>query len=193
MRLAEAARADSLYVAAGLLERNGDMLYDSAVLIAPDGEIALRYRRIDPHWHGPRADPSVYREGLDLPVAHTPLGSFAFVICGDLFDDDIVARVRQLKPDWLLFPFARCFDDGSYDQERWDREEKPVYAERVASAGAVTLMANYLADRAFDGGSFGGAMVVSGDGEVIAAYPLGRPGMLVLDLPLPSGFTDRQA
>ena len=43
-------------------------------------------------------------------------------------------------------------------------------------------MVNYLADPDLNGGSFGGAAVVSGDGSIMAQYPLGRTGMLLVDL-----------
>jgi hypothetical protein len=35
-------------------------------LIAPDGEIKLKYRRMQPQWHGQQADAAVYCQGADL-------------------------------------------------------------------------------------------------------------------------------
>ena len=181
--LAQAARDAGVYVALGMLEKDGNCLYDSAVLIDPEGKIILKYHRISPGWHGPTADSSVYRHGESIPLAETPLGSFVFLICGDLFDDVLVERVRTAGADWLLFPFARCFDDGSYDQKRWDEEEKQEYAGYAAKTGAVCMMVNYLSERELDGGSFGGAMIVGCDGSVLAETPLGKPGLWLFDLP----------
>jgi len=180
--LAGLARERCIWLAIGLLEREGGRLYDTAVLFTLDGGIGLKYRRIQPQWHGTDADPSVYCQGTELSKVETPGGDFAFLICGDLFDDELVQRMRDLQPHRLLFPFARCFDDGSYDQERWDREEKPEYVQRVTLAGTTTLMANTLAGRELDRGSFGGAMVVSKDGAVVDSLPLGRVGTLLVDL-----------
>ena len=180
--LAGMARERRIWLAIGLLGREGGKLYDTAVLFTPSGDIGLEYRRIQPQWHGRGVDPSVYCEGKELPKLETPLGTLGFLICGDLFDDELVQHMRDLHPDWLLFPFARCFDDGSYDQERWDREEKPKYVQRVKLVGITTLMTNTLADRELDGGSFGGATVVSKDGAVVHSLPLGEAGMLLVDL-----------
>ncbi len=180
--LAQGAKDAGVYVALGMLEKDGNCLYDSAILIDPEGQIILKYRRISPGWHGPTADSSVYRHGESIPLAETPLGSFAFLICGDLFDDVLVERVRTAGPDWLLLPFARCFDDGSYDQRRWDQEEKQEYADHAAKTGAVCMMVNYVAERELDGGSFGGAMIVGRDGSVLAEAPLGQPGLWLFDL-----------
>lgn len=183
-RLALAARKSAIYVGIGLFEREGSRLYDTAILIDPAGDIALKYRRISKGWHAREADTHVYREGSYLPVVSTPFGSVAFLICGDLFDDTLVAEARALKPDLLLFPLARNFDDSSYDQRRWDEEEAPEYAKRAAMVNATTLMVNYLGDASWDSyGMFGGAMAVSSQGEILASWPLGRPGLLLVDLP----------
>jgi len=181
-RLAALARDLGLYLGLGLFEREGERLYDSAVLLGPEGDLALRHRRIHPGWTGPNADRDVYALGDDVPLALTALGSFAFLICGDMWDDSVVARCREHRPDYILYPFARCFPDGAWDQERWDREERAEYVRRAASTGATVLMVNYLAAPELEGGAFGGAMIVSPAGELIAELPLGREGLLVAEV-----------
>ena len=176
------AKEHRIWLAAGLLEREGDCLYDSAVLLGPDGAIRLSYRRIQPQWHGRNADPNVYRQGTGVVTAETPFGSVAFLVCGDLFDDRVLDQLATARPDWLLFPFARCFGDGTIDQERWDREELPDYLARVRKAGVPTLMANYVGTDLLGDNSFGGAFAVSACGEALASLPLGREGFLLLDL-----------
>ncbi len=171
------------WVAFGMLERQETRLYDSAVLLKPDGSIGLTYRRNQPHWHGKKADPNVYRQGTDLAMTRTPFGTVAFLLCGDLFDDAIVARFRDLAAGWMLFPFARCFSDGAADQERWDARELPEYARRVAMAQTTALMVNYLTDCSLpEDRSFGGAFVISAVGEVLARHPLGQEGMLFAEM-----------
>jgi predicted amidohydrolase len=181
-QLAGAASAHGVWLGLGVLEREDDRLYDSALLFAPSGQLALHYRRMQPQWHGQHADPSVYRQGTELQLAHTSRGAFAFLLCGDLFDDSIVERFRALQADWLLFPLARCFSDGAIDQQRWEEEELPDYAERVRRARATALMVNYLAEPDLLGGAFGGAWVIGRDGEVLSSLPLGEEGMLLVDL-----------
>ncbi len=181
-QLAAAASAHAVWLGLGLLEREGRQLYDTALLFAPTGQLALRYRRMQPQWHGAHADPSVYRQGTELLAAQTALGTCAFLICGDLFDDRIVDRFRALEADWLLYPLSRCFSDSAVDQQRWEEEELPDYIERVQRAGATALMVNYLAETDLLGGAFGGAWVVSPDGTVLASLPLGEEGMLLVDL-----------
>ncbi len=182
--VAAVAKNRGIWVCFGLLEREGERLYDTAVLINDSGDIQLRYRRINPGWHGRNAPPQTYDEGSEVPTVLTPWGRIAILICGDLFDERAVARVREAAPDWLLFPFARCFTGGGSSQSRWEDEEMPVYMEQVCLAAVPTLMVNYLADELSlpEDQSFGGAFVVSSEGHLIAEKVLGEEGILLVDL-----------
>ena len=177
------SRRYGVWLGFGMLEREDSRLYDSAVLLGPEGSIVLKYRRNQPQWHGKKADPTVYCQGSNIGVAQTPFGTLVFLLCGDLFDDGILSQFRSLRPDWLLFPFTRCFSDGTANQVRWDTEELPEYVARIKMAETPALMVNYLADSSLaDDNSFGGAFAVSAQGEVIARYPLGVEGMLIVDI-----------
>lgn len=185
-RLRGMARAHGLYIGIGMLEREHDSLYDAAVLLGPAGEIALKYRRMQPQWHGRHADPDVYREGREMVTASTQIGRCCFALCGDLFEVEIARRIRENSPDYVLWLVARNFSDGSFSQERWDRDEEPEYVAAGASTGAITLMVNRLvAPTSSDYPSFGGALVISPRGEVTARLPLATPGTLYVDVSAP--------
>jgi predicted amidohydrolase len=77
--LCAAARQAGLFVAAGLVERDGERLYNSAVLIGPDGAILRRHRKInelDIAHH-------LYSCGDSLAVVPTELGVIGLNICAD--------------------------------------------------------------------------------------------------------------
>ena len=177
------AAANGIYVGLGLLERDDRRLYDSAALLGPNGDLLLHYRRIQPDWHGRRADDRVYRQGRIIPQAQTELGRVAFLICGDLFDDEVVSAAHALEPDLLLYPFWRTFDDGSVDDLRWQLEEAEDYGERVAEVGAPTLMVSSLGPQSPQGGAFGGAFALDACGRTVDRLPLGREGMLIVEVP----------
>jgi predicted amidohydrolase len=182
--LSSLAKDHRTWLAIGLLERQDSRLYDSAVLLSPTGEIALQYRRIDPRWHGRKADPTVYCQGMELSKAETENGSFGFLICGDLWDDRLRQRVRDLKPDYLLHLFARSFDDASYDQSRWEKEEVPEYGRRVREIGIPTFAVSYLsaADVSEEAAAAGGAMVFSAKGVLQCQHPIRTSGMLCFEI-----------
>ena len=173
---AEAGRL-GLHVALGLLEEDQGRLYDSALLIDRMGNVVFRYRRVSPGWRGPDADGGFYGEGSDVDCFAAEFGRVALLICGDLFDDGLVARVRQERPDLLLVPFARALAGGGQDQSRWDQEELPQYEAQVRKARTTALLVNYL-----DDDYVGGAMVIGADGSLKASLPLGRADILLTDL-----------
>lgn len=181
-KLANFCEMNGVWMATGLLEKKNGCLYDSAVLYSPDGTCMLHYRRINPQWHAENADPDRYGDGRNLKTADTPFGRVSFLICGDLFDDEVLRKLVSLKADLLLFPFARCFVDGSICQEAWNEEELPAYLDRIRKARVPALMTNYLGTDLPEDRSFGGAFAVSADGVLVDEYPLGREGFLMVDL-----------
>lgn len=191
--LAEVASACRLWIGLGLYEQEGDHLYDAAVLLSPLGGIALHYRRIDPHWHWSNNDPAVYRQGDDLPVARTPFGRCAFLLCGDLFNDTVLAKLKLARPDLLFVPFARGVDSEVADAADWEAREQFRYAARVRQVGVPALLVNSLDAQASDPGCFGGAMVVDASGTILHRLPLGQPGLLVTTVEAPDRRRGRTA
>lgn len=179
-RLSETASKLGIWLGFGLLEREGEALYDTALLLSPQGRIHLKYRRMQSHWHGPHADPAIYRQGSELQKAETDLGSIVFLICGDLWDEAIRHQARVLQPDWVLHPYGRSFDDGSRDQDRWVRESLPDYQKVVRTLETPLLAASYLCIESFssEADTYGGAMVIDGSGRLVAVHPIGRTGIL---------------
>jgi len=106
--LARAARDGGLFVAAGLVERAGDKLYNAAVLCDPSGQVLLVHRKIN------ELDLAhdLYAIGDRLGVAHTPLGTLGVNICADNFADSLaIAHVlARMGAQVLLSPSAWAVD-----------------------------------------------------------------------------------
>ncbi len=79
--LREAAKAHHIHVCAGLIECAGDQLFNSAVLISPEGEVLLHHRKLNELAMAHH----LYACGDRLAVAHTPLGTIGLMICADGF------------------------------------------------------------------------------------------------------------
>ena len=75
------ARRSVVYLCAGLLEREGDHIYNSAVLIDPSGHIILKHRKINEL----EIAHDMYAVGDRLGVVDTPLGRIGLIICADGF------------------------------------------------------------------------------------------------------------
>lgn len=103
-RLREAAMRHGLYVAAGLTERADARVFNSAVLIDPEGRLLLHHRKLNELEIGHAA----YDQGDRLAVTSTPLGTFGLMICADAFArGQVVGRTLGLMgADVILSPCA---------------------------------------------------------------------------------------
>ncbi|MCW5963386.1 MAG: carbon-nitrogen hydrolase family protein [Bryobacterales bacterium] len=81
--LAQAARDAEIWVVAGLVERAGDEIFNSAVLLSPAGKMVLRQRKLNEL----TLAHDLYSLGTSVRVADTPLGRIGLLICADLFPD----------------------------------------------------------------------------------------------------------
>jgi predicted amidohydrolase len=84
--LCQEAHEFRIYVVAGLTEHAGERIYDTALLISPDGRILLKHRKINilTDVEG------MYAVGDRLAVATTQLGTIGVDICADNFPDSLV-------------------------------------------------------------------------------------------------------
>ncbi|MBV8527606.1 MAG: carbon-nitrogen hydrolase family protein [Candidatus Dormibacteraeota bacterium] len=180
--LRAAARRMHIWIGFGLLERAGGRLYDSAALIDRHGRLRLHYRRIDPQWHGPRADPTVYGEGHETPVLEDEFGRMGFLIGGDVFNDGAMGRMWAQRPDVVLVPNARGLDAGMHGDDAWSRTEQAAYAERFKAMNTSGLAVSCLAADDESSGCVGGAAAVDSQGRIVAELPAGAEAVLVAKL-----------
>lgn len=103
-QLRAAARRHGVYVCAGLIERQGERVFNSAVLLAPRGEVLLVHRKLNELEIGHR----LYAQGDRLGVVQTPLGCWGVMLCADAFArGQVVGRVLGLMgADLILSPSA---------------------------------------------------------------------------------------
>lgn len=104
-----------IYLVLGFLERRERSLYNSAVLIDPEGDIIGKYSKT--HFaQGYQVNPDFYKAGDDYPVFDTPFGKVGILICYDRQHPE-PARILALKgAQVLLVPSY-----GSYtDREGWN-------------------------------------------------------------------------
>jgi len=103
-RLADAAIDAGVYVVAGLVEREGDRIYNSAVLIYPDGRIMLKHRKINEL----SIAFDLYETGTSLAVAETPIARIGVNICADNFRGSLVLghSLGRMGAQVLLSPSA---------------------------------------------------------------------------------------
>jgi predicted amidohydrolase len=168
------ALENQIMVSLGFFEKDQGNIYDSSVLIDKSGEIIQHYRRVDSHWALGGADRSIYRNGKEVYKTSTEYGSFSTILCGDLFNDEVVNMLIKLKPDYLLYPLCMCLEDDV----TWENASKE-YGERVNLFNVKTIMVNSLDGEPLgeEQKNIGGAHVFNEKGEIIESFEMYREGL----------------
>ena len=103
-RLCAAAARHGLFVCAGLTEREGDRVYNAAILIDPAGRILLKHRKINEL----SIAHAFYDLGDRLNVVDTELGRLGVMICADAFaEGQVLSRsLGCMGAEVILSPAA---------------------------------------------------------------------------------------
>lgn len=152
-RLGQAARRNGLWLVAGLVEKAGDRLYNTAVLFDREGAIAGTYRKVHipfGEWHNGIAP------GASYPVFETDVGVIGIQICYDGFFGE---NTRALALAGAEVVFAPTWGTTFEDTEDGKVEGKNIFRVRARDNGV------YIVPCVYDGDS----MVIDPQGRVLAA------------------------
>jgi predicted amidohydrolase len=121
-RIAALARKHSLMIAIGLDEKDGDKLYDSAILVDKTGKLLWKHRKINVL---PELMTPPYSQGRpeDIGVVETEYGRIAVLICADTFTDAFVQRLKSLRPDLMLVPYGWAATNDQWPGHSKDLEK----------------------------------------------------------------------
>lgn len=175
--LNEAAAGNRVYLCAGLSEREGDLLYNSAVLLGPGGELLSKHRKVNELDIGKE----IYATGTEATaVGETEFGRVGLMICADGFfvgeslTRSLAARGAQL----ILSPCAWAVPpDHDQRKEPYGALWRDVYG-RVARETGIWIAGVSNVGLIRHGGwaghhCIGSSMLVGPDGEVRASGSYG--------------------
>jgi len=104
-RLVETAAENRIYLVAGMPERVGNDLYNSAVLCGPEGFIGVWRKVFLPHFVSSSGihyeEKEYFSSGLQAGVFQTRLGRIGIQICYEIWFPE-VSRAQALQGAWLL-------------------------------------------------------------------------------------------
>jgi len=114
----EIARSGKTHIAVGLLEKAGDAVYNSAVLLGPDGSAIGTYRKVHlaegGEWLCEQA------AGSEFPVFKAGIGRIGFNICMDSSVAESSRAIGLGGADFLVLPIMGDLRANSCWGERWD-------------------------------------------------------------------------
>ncbi len=99
----EIARDAGIAIVVGFPERDGGEVYNSAMIVGEDGEIAALYRKI--HLFGDE-EARQFRPGAGLQVAHLPIGRVGLAICYDIEFPEVARTLARAGAELIVVPTA---------------------------------------------------------------------------------------
>lgn len=187
--LCAAAEREGVQVVAGLTERDGGHVYNTAILIDPSGEILLKHRKINIL----TIAQDVYTVGDRLGVAEVgPWGRVAVNICADNFASSLALAHSQSRMGarLLLSPSAWAVD-ADHDNERHPYGEmwRDAYAT-LASLYDVAVVGvsnvGWIEGGPWEGRKcIGCSLAVGPAGETLAKGPYGADAQEIVRVDIP--------
>jgi predicted amidohydrolase len=99
------AKQHNLYIVAGLVERDGHLIYNTAALIAPDGSVAGKYRKTAL----PRSEIDAgICPGHDYPIFDTRFGKLGMMVCYDGFFPEVARELANRGAEVIAWPVWGC-------------------------------------------------------------------------------------
>jgi predicted amidohydrolase len=184
-RIASLARKYGMMIAIGLDEKDGDHLYDSAILVDKSGKLLWKHRKINVL---PELMTPPYAQGRpeDIGVVDTEFGKIAVLICADTFSDAFVERMETLKPDLMLVPYGWAATNDKWpghSKELEDLVSRRAAQVRCPMAG-VDLVGE-MTHGPWTGWTYGGSsFVADGNGRILLTARDRDTDLRVINLPI---------
>lgn len=167
-RIAALARKYGVMIAIGMDEKDGDHLYDSAILVDKTGKLLWKHRKINVL---PELMTPPYSQGKsgDIGVVDTEFGRIAVLICADTFSDAFVERMKQLKPDLMLVPYGWAAPNDQWPGHSKQLED--LVKRRAAQVGCPMAGVDLVGEMThgpWTGQTYGGSsFVADGTGKIL--------------------------
>jgi predicted amidohydrolase len=176
------AKRRRMAIVAGLEERDGDRIYNSAVMVGRDGRILARHRKINELEIGLK----VYSRGTSLSVFDFEGRKAALDICADSWTPTITDALVAMGARLVFSPSAWAVDPGGESTNiAWIRE---TYRLRAAGRDLTIISPNGVGpvtEGPWKGRLLQGNSLVTGpDGQPLLQGPTNEPALLTLRLPV---------
>jgi predicted amidohydrolase len=184
--LREMARRHRIWLLGGSFPEavfGDERVYNTSVLISPQGEVEAAYRKIhlfdvdlSEHGGGQLRESASIAAGEKLVVARTPFGGVGLSICYDLRFPELYRALSKEDIRFLTVPSAFARETG---KDHWEVLLRARAVENQCFVLAPAQWGEHAPDRA----SYGRAMIVDPWGLVLAVAP-DRPCTVLADCDL---------
>ncbi|MDI3534051.1 MAG: hypothetical protein PWQ82_416 [Thermosediminibacterales bacterium] len=143
----EIAKDYSLYIVFGMVEKDKDKLYNTAVLVSPKGDVIGKYRKthlneLDKQWAQP---------GDEIKVFSTELGKIGVMIGYDAAFPEVAGVMAVKRADIIVIPSAWNGDfgkeikiDKNISTNRYPEGAMCLWDSITMSSQAYTIVSNFI-------------------------------------------------
>jgi predicted amidohydrolase len=125
-RLCKSAKENNVFLCCGIVEKDGNTIYNAAVIIDNKGKVLIKHHKLN------ELDIAhdVYAQGDRLGVCKTPWGTFGLLICADAFAKDhmLTRSLCYMGADVILSPSSWAVSpDHNNDLKPYGKEWLDAY------------------------------------------------------------------
>ena len=183
--LADLARRNRLWVSAGCLEKDGDRVFNSAVILDRSGCIVLKHRKMDTL---PWLTKHLYDQGEpgQVKTVDSEFGRIGLTICADNFNLANPQRVADQGAWLLVAPHGFAAEPNRSEANAREYQE---HISKVARGTGLWVVATDSVLGAVRGGAWKGwlhsgcSMVARPDGSCAVLAKFKQPDLVCLDIP----------
>jgi predicted amidohydrolase len=175
------AKKYQIYVCIGLDEKDGNKLFDSAILIDNQGIILLKHRKINVLLD--LMTPQ-YTVGKGVKTVETPFGKIGLMICADSFQADLLNDMAAQKPDLLLIPYGWAAPETKWPEHGKELHKTVQKAAKLINCPVIgTDLIGQIAHGPWTGQIYGGQSVAANEkGDIIALGKDRERDIIVFDV-----------
>jgi N-carbamoylputrescine amidase len=183
--LADLAKRYRMWLSVGCLEKDGDRVYNSAVILDRAGRIVLKHRKINTLEHLTK---QLYDQGRaeDINTIDTEFGRIGLTICADNFDLKNPQRVAELGAWLLIAPHGFAAEPDKLEQNSRDYQK---HIGKVAAQTGLWVIGTDAVLGTVQGGVWKGrlhsgcSMIARPDGSAAVVAKFREPDLVVFDIP----------
>ncbi|MEL3912558.1 carbon-nitrogen hydrolase family protein [Treponema pedis] len=174
-KIGNLAQKNKIAIGFGFIENNHGAIFSTYLIIGKTGKIIDKYQRVSQGWRikNTCAD---YREGKDFHTFQLENKKFAVMICGDLWEDNLLSKIISMEAEIFLWPVF-C----AYTAEEWEASAKAEYSARTAILNQTVLFVDSIVKINDDKYSGSGA-VIWRHGNILKELPAGQSGFLTYEI-----------
>ena len=155
----------------GLVERRGDLLYNSAVVIR-QGEILGVYSKNQPN-------ETAFTAGLEFPVFETQAWRFGINICNDANFAEPARKLSEQGAALLCYPLNNMLLPATAD--KWRHKSLENLQQRAIDTGCWVISADVVGQHG-EQIAHGCTCLISPDGQTMLRVAEGQEGVVVADI-----------